>query len=100
MKSEPDRTKSSAEQLSMSLQLSAFRSKQCKLSVEAEKKKLPSDLAPSPPLQSAPFFLMRNPGKLVQVHLKSKFQASEVLWLTGSPSAFLFGSSAFAIFMF
>ena len=63
-------------------------------------KEMPSDLALSPPLQSPPFFLMRNPGKLVQVHFKSKLQASQVLWLTGNPFAFLFGSPAFGFVMF
>lgn len=43
------------------------------------KKEIPSDLALSPPLQS-PCFFMRNPSKPVQIHFKSKFQVSNVLW--------------------
>ena len=62
-------------------------------------KEMPSDLALSPPLQSPPFFLMRNPGKLMQIHFISKFQVSQVLWLTGNLFAFLFGSPALAIVM-
>ena len=71
-----------------------------KLTVEAQKQEMPSDLPLSPSLQSPPFFLMRNPGKLMQIHFISKFQVSQVLWLTGNPFAFLFGSPALGIVMF